>query len=120
MTLLRQLDLVLLALALPLFALAGLPLLGYATAAGAWLIQRGLQILLANRALSSTDVRGRLGWTASSLLARGWLVALIILLVGLRDNDAGLAAAVLVVVLFTVYLGLELALRPYEQVRPQR
>ena len=51
------------------------------------------------------------GATASSTLARAWLVALVILLVGLHDNDAGLAAAVLVVALFTVHFVLELAFR---------
>ncbi len=118
--LVRYLDLVVLALALPLFLAAGFPMLGYATAAGAWLIQRGAQALMARRAMAATDVRGKLGWTASSMLARGWFVALVVLLVGLRANDAGLAAAVLVVVLFTVYFALELALRPFEQLEARR
>jgi hypothetical protein len=34
----RLLDLVVLALALPIFVLAGLPLAGYAAGAGAWLV----------------------------------------------------------------------------------
>ena len=43
MNVLRYLDLVLLAVALPVFLLAGLPMLGYAGAAVAWLLQRGIQ-----------------------------------------------------------------------------
>ena len=37
------------------------------------------------------------------MIGRGWLVALTIFGAGMIENDAGLAAAVLVVVLFTVY-----------------
>jgi hypothetical protein len=107
----RHFDLVVLALALPVFIVAGLPMLGYATAAGAWLAQRGIAYLTSRRALAATTIRARVGWTASSTLARAWLVALVILLVGLRANDTGLAAAVLVVVLFTVHFVLELAMR---------
>ena len=40
---LRYLDLVVLALALPIFIAAGLPLLGWAGAAGGWLLQRLIQ-----------------------------------------------------------------------------
>ncbi|MFL5821178.1 MAG: hypothetical protein ACJ76S_10915 [Solirubrobacteraceae bacterium] len=116
----RHLDLVVLALALPVFLVAGLPMLGYATAAGAWLAQRGIALLTARRALAATSIRGRVGWTASSTLARAWLVALTILLVGLRDNAAGLAAAVLVVALFTVYFLLELAFRDQADTEAQR
>ena len=98
MAVLRHFDLVVLAVALPVFVVAGLPMLGYATAAGAWLAQRGVAHLTSRRALAAT-------------LVRAWLVALVILLVGLRANDAGLAAAVLVVALFTVHFVLELAFR---------
>jgi hypothetical protein len=41
---------------------------------------------------------------ALARLGRVWLVALAILLVGVADREAGLSAAVLSVVLFTVYL----------------
>ncbi len=41
MAVLRQLDLVVLALALPIFIAADFPLLGYAAGAVAWLVQRG-------------------------------------------------------------------------------
>jgi hypothetical protein len=115
---LRHFDLVVLALALPVFIVAGLPMLGYATAAGAWLAQRGIAHLTARRALAATSIRARLGWTASSTLARAWLVALAILLVGLADRDAGLAAAVLAGALVTAHLiGLAISrlLAPEEQ-----
>ena len=35
--------------------------------------------------------------------------------VGLEDNDAGLAAAVLVIVLFTAYFTVSMIMRPFEK-----
>jgi hypothetical protein len=112
---LRLLDLVVLALALPVFVLAGLPLAGYAAAAGAWLVQRAVQIALERRAKASDDPRTVVGITAGSMIGRGWLVALTIFGVGVAvDREAGLSAAVLVIVLFTVYFTVSMILRPFE------
>ena len=58
---------------------------------------------LERRAGASTDPRTVVGLLAGSMIARGWFVAIVVLLVGLSDNEAGLAAAVMVIVLFTVY-----------------
>ncbi|MCW2959367.1 MAG: hypothetical protein JWP18_2170, partial [Solirubrobacterales bacterium] len=44
MVFLRYLDLVILALALPVFLLADFPMLGYAAAAAAWIVQRLVQL----------------------------------------------------------------------------
>ena len=106
MPLLRQLDLVLLAAALPLFLIADWPLLGYAVAAVAWLVIRGLELLLTRRtqgALASGDRRTAMGLTAASGLMRAWLIVFAVLLVGLVDKDAGLAAALLALVIFSVH-----------------
>jgi hypothetical protein len=112
--LVRYLDLVLLALALPLFLLAGLPMLGYGAAATAWLVQRGINALVIRRATASDDLRTVAGLVTGSMIARGWLVALAIFAVGLSDNEAGLAAAVLTIALVTVYFTLEMAFRPFK------
>lgn len=105
---LRYADLAVLALALPVFVLAGLPLLGYAVAAGAWLAQRGAQIAFGRRvkaALSAGDRQTAVGTLAATTLGRVWLVAGAVLAVGLLgDRENGLAAAVLATVLFTAYL----------------
>ena len=66
----RLLDLVVLALALPIFVLAGLPLAGYAAGAGAWLVQRAIQVTLERRARASDDPRTVAGLTASSMIGR--------------------------------------------------
>ncbi len=110
-------DLALLALALPIFVLAGWPLLGYAVAAGAWLAQRGIQIAASRRVTRASrrgDRRAALGILAGTTLARVWLITLAVLLVGLAEREAGLAAALLSAALFTVYLVAQFAVRLLE------
>lgn len=106
---LRYADLGLLALALPVFALAGLPMLGYAAAAAAWLAQHAVLVLAQRRAaeaLRRGDRRVALGSIAAATLGRVWIVTLAILLVGLLgDREDGLAAAVLSLALVTAHFG---------------
>jgi hypothetical protein len=107
--LVRYADLGLLALALPIFLAAGLPMLGYAAAAAAWLAQHAI-LAFANRASAAALARGdrnrALAIVGVSTLGRVWLVTLAILLVGLLgEREDGLAAAVLALALVTVHLG---------------
>jgi hypothetical protein len=111
---LRFLDLALLALALPIFVAAGLPLLGYVGAAGGWLLQRGVQILIERRARASDDPRTVAGLLTGSMLARGWIVAGSIFIVGLVEREAGLSAAILSIALFTCYFTGQMISRPFE------
>jgi hypothetical protein len=106
--LLRYADLVLLAVALPIFLAAGWPLLGYAVAAAAWLVQHAI-LAGADRAsraaLARGDRRRALGIVGIATLGRVWLVTLAVLLVGLLgDREDGLAAAILCLALITVHL----------------
>ena len=105
----RYADLVLLALALPVFVVAGLPMIGYAAAALAWLAQHGILALAerrSNAALRRGERRTALGTIAGATLARVWLVTMAILLVGLlSEREDGLAAAVLSLALVTAHLG---------------
>ena len=113
----RYLDLIVLALALPVFVAAGWPLLGYAAGAVAWIAQRVIQAWPTARALQAQedgDVKRVAGYVPGSMIGRGWLVALIIFGAGMIENDAGLAAAVLVIVLFTVYFAASMAVRPFQ------
>jgi hypothetical protein len=112
---LRYLDLVLLAIALPVFAVGGLPMLGYAAGGAAWLVQRAVQLALNRKAAGAEDPRTVVGIAAGSMIGRGWLVALTIFAAGLVDEDAGLAAAVLVIVLFTAYFTVSMIMRPFQQ-----
>ncbi|HEX3174941.1 MAG TPA: hypothetical protein VHQ43_12075 [Solirubrobacterales bacterium] len=101
----KHVDLLLLAVALVVFAIGGLPLLGYAVAAAAWLAQRGIQAL-AGRRVSDELARGNrqraMGIAAATSLGRVWLMVTVVLLGGLADREAGLSGALLLVVLFTV------------------
>lgn len=99
--------------ALPIFLVAGLPLLGWGVAAAAWLAQRGIQVALARRANRSDDPKTVAGLMVGSMIARGWLVALATLGAGLAEREAGLPAAVLAIVLFTVYFTAQLIVRPF-------
>jgi hypothetical protein len=103
---LRHLDLIALALALPLFVIAELPVGGWALGAGVWLAQRGLQLFFQSRVRRTDDPKAVVGYTAGGAIARGWLAALAVLVVGiLAGDDVGLSAVVLILVLFTVYFG---------------
>lgn len=101
----KHVDLVVLVAALAVFVLGGLPLLGYAIAAAAWLAQRGIQVL-ANRKIASEIASGNrqraMGALAATTLGRVWLMVTAALVAGLAAHEAGLAAAVLLAILFTV------------------
>jgi hypothetical protein len=114
---LRYLDLAVLALALPIFVAAGLPLLGWVGAAGGWLVQRGVQHLIERRAKASDDPRTVAGLMTGSMIARGWIVAGAIFAVGLAEREAGLAAAILAIAVFTFYFTSQLITRPFEEPR---
>lgn len=119
MRVLRNLDLGLLAMALPIFLAVGLPLLGYGAAATGWLLQRGLHQVLSGRARATDDPRTVAGLLAGSMIARGWLMALAIFGAGLVEREAGLSAAVLVLTLFTVYFSTSMIARPFDTPGPR-
>ncbi|HEX5712659.1 MAG TPA: hypothetical protein VFX85_05020 [Solirubrobacterales bacterium] len=102
----KYVDLLLLAAALAVFLLAELPMLGYAVGAAAWLLQRGVQMVAAQRAQAELKAGNRqkaMGIVAATGLGRVWLMATAVLLVGLLgQREDGLAAGVLLVALFTV------------------
>ncbi|HEY2717371.1 MAG TPA: hypothetical protein VGI73_14225 [Solirubrobacterales bacterium] len=102
----KYVDLIALALALPVFLLAGFSMLGYAVGAAVWLLQRAVQSFAARRAkeeLAHGERQRAMGIVAGTGLGRVWLMAAVVLVIGLAvERQAGLAAAVLVVVLFTI------------------
>jgi hypothetical protein len=111
----RYLDFGALALALPVFLLGGFPIAGYLAGGGAWIVQRIVQIRIQRRAEASDDPRVVAGWTAGSMIARGWFCAFAIFGIGLAaGDDAGLSAGVLVITLFTVYFMIGMILRPFD------
>jgi hypothetical protein len=117
----RYIDFLVLALALPLFLLADLPIAGYLAGGGAWVIQRLAQLWMQRRAEASKDPRVVAGWTAGSMIARGWFCAFAIFGIGIAEgDDAGLSAGVLVIALFTVYFMVRMILRPLDMAATRR
>jgi cobalamin synthase len=112
---LRNLDLVLLAVALVVFLVAGWPLGGWLTAAAVWAMWRGIGWYSEKKAAETTDPKRVVGITTGSMIGRGWLMALILVSVGLlTDDEVGLSAAVLSVVLFTAWFTTKMILRSFE------
>jgi uncharacterized membrane protein YkgB len=103
----KYVDLVVLAASLAVFLLGGLPMLGFAAGAGAWLLQRGIQALAerrASRELAAGNRQRAMATVAVSTLGRVGLMATVVLIAGIVEREAGLSSAILVLVLFTVSL----------------
>lgn len=101
----KYVDLAVLAAALAVFLLGGLPMLGFAVGAAAWLAQRGIQVIAGRRAAAELAAGRRqraMATIAATTLGRVWLMALAVLLAGLAEREAGLASAILLAALFTV------------------
>lgn len=104
--LIANIDLVLLAIALPIFILIGQPV-AWLVAGGLWAIARAISYFAALKAkqkLAQGERNTALGTVAATSLGRVWLIAIAVLIAGVIDRDTGLYAALLLVVLFTVNL----------------
>lgn len=120
MAFLRWFDLIVAVIALPVFILGDLPIVGWLTGAGAYAAQRAIGLWTSRRAAVASDARRTVGLMAGSMIGRGWLAALTIFTVGVTvGDDAGLAAAVLFIALFTVYFTMQMILRPFEKESPR-
>lgn len=103
-TLLRFPDFIALGIALPIFILADLPIVGWIVAAVTWFASSALIIFMQLRAARATETRHQVGLVVGGSIARAWIAAagiLIAYLIG--GNDAGLASALLMIALFTIY-----------------
>jgi hypothetical protein len=109
--LLKYADLALIAIALPVFLLTGLPLLGWAGAAVGWSGQRLIQSLVEAKAAKTEDTKSFFQLMAGSIIGRTWFLVICIMTVGLIEDRAGLTAAVMSAILFTAYLVITLLTR---------
>jgi hypothetical protein len=101
----KYVDLLLLAAGLAVFLLGDFPMLGFAVGAAVWILQRLVQVFAARRAnqeLAAGNRQKAMGIVAATTLGRVWLMATVVLVTGLSDREAGLSAAILVLVFFTV------------------
>ena len=108
---LRNLDLVVLVIALPIFFAADINIIGWVTGAGLYIGQRLVRAWAIHKAERADDPRTTVGLLAGSMIARGWIVSGVILTVGLTtESEVGLSAAVLFLITFSVYFTMALAM----------
>jgi hypothetical protein len=96
------------ALALPVFLVAGWPLSGWVVAAVLWVGSQAFGLLLARISPSSENVAAS-GVLAFGMMFRMLAVLVVLLVVVASDKDVGLAAALLYGLAYTAELGLSLA-----------
>lgn len=107
---LRNMDIAVLAIALPLFIVADINILGWVTGTALYVGQRAIRALVTRRAEKADDPRTTVGLLAGSMIARGWIVAGIIFAVGMTtESEVGLSSAVLFLAAFTMSLTMALA-----------
>lgn len=100
----RHPDVVVMVLAFPVFVLAELPLAAYALAVGTWFVQALVIGRMNARAAAAEDPKSIIGYTIGGFVVRAWVVAAGLIVAAVAfDDRAGLAAALLLIALFTAY-----------------
>jgi hypothetical protein len=108
----RYLDVVLVVASTPLVLLTSAPKLGFAIGAIGWILLRFSADLVKSRAWRARDARSRAALQLAAILGRVWLIALLVLGAHFLGHNAdGIAAAVVVLVAFTVELATSMAFR---------
>jgi hypothetical protein len=111
---LRYVDLIVLAAALPVFLAADLALFAWAGVTATWVLQRGAFAFFLGRAKASGDARAAFGLMSVSVLGRVWFLALAVLGIGLIEREAGLPAAVLMAITFQAWFTARMVSRSME------
>ena len=96
------------ALALPIFAVAGWPLQGWALAAVLWVASEIFALVL-TRLPDNPDNLAAAGMRGIGTTSRGLLVGIVLVIVTVSNETVGLAAAILYAIAFTAELGIGLA-----------
>jgi hypothetical protein len=111
--LLRYIDVVLIVVAAPIMLLIGVPAVGYAAGAGAWILLRAAGVALERYARTLGDMNRELTLRVIYPICRIFLLALTVILVrNGSGRDAALAALAVIVFAFTINLGVTFAERP--------
>lgn len=107
LNILANLDLIALAIALPVFIILDLSMVAYLVAAGMWLLSRLVHAVAEKKAKENLLAGKRntaMGTIAATSLGSAWIMALAILIAGVISRDVGLYAAILLVIVFTLNL----------------
>ncbi|WP_147447648.1 hypothetical protein [Solirubrobacter pauli] len=106
-------------LAAPFVLLMGGPVLGFAVAGGVWIVTRFTAAAIERSARRSKSPKAQVGINFGVFMGRAWIMGIAILVVGLAgDREDGLMAALLALVVFSVYLATTLIIRPTERNKP--
>lgn len=97
----HNLDALLAILALPLFAVAGLPLEGWFWAVALWSVNRFLQARIERRAAGMGALRA-VGVMGASMLLRPWVGMLVLFLITRHDSTLAISSVLLFMALITV------------------
>jgi hypothetical protein len=113
---LRLLDIAVVVMALPIALLLGAPAVGCIVATVVWIAQRIVAGVVEGRARAQDDPRQALKLNFVAMMARVWAICLAIVLCGVAvDRQDGAAAAVTMLVAFTVYLAVTLLSRSLDR-----
>ena len=96
------------ALALPIFAVAGWPLQGWALAAVLWVASEIFALVL-TRLPDNPDNLAAAGMRGIGTTSRALLVGIVLVIVTVSNETVGLSAAILYAIAFTAELGVGLA-----------
>lgn len=119
MAALRYIDLVLLWLTVPVALALGAPQLGVLLAAVVWTAQRLVAIAVDRRARARDNVRDAIALNIATMLGRMWLIGCAIVVAALAGERAdGAAAAIVLLLVFTISLVTTLLTRSLSSERP--
>lgn len=104
----HNLDALLAIAALPVFAIAGLPLEGWFWAVAAWAVNRFAQVAVERRAARAGALRG-VGMMGASLLIRPWVLMVALFLITRHDTAMAVSSVLLLLVLLTVDIATRIA-----------
>ena len=95
------------ALALPVFFIAGWPVRGWALGAVLWIASQLLGLVFARAGIGNPDLRGS-GLVAFGMMGRGILVVVVALIVAVSNPDVALAGALVYAAAYSTELALSL------------
>jgi hypothetical protein len=95
------------ALALPVFLIAGWPVRGWALGAVLWIASQLLGLVFARAGIGNPDLRGS-GVVAFGMMGRGILVVVVALIVAVSNPDVALAGALVYAAAYSTELALSL------------
>ncbi len=109
---LRYFDVLLVVIAAPIMLLIGVPALGYVVGGGAWIALRVVGVGAERMALAAPDASRQITIRMALMFARLFGLALAVIVARQTSQDDGLAALAVIVVAFTIALGLSAVNRP--------